>query len=83
MSGDVGLFKEQKVFLKPTARMAAFRAFCASKEDGQALKVFESMLFDDLALKRQNLSTTLFAAMEFETHEVVMNIIDRVRKQGK
>ncbi|CAI5746804.1 unnamed protein product [Peronospora destructor] len=76
-------FEEQKIFLKPTARIAAFRAFCASKEDGQARKVFESMLFDDLALKRQNFSTTLIAAMELERHEVVMNIIDRVRKYGK
>ncbi|CAI5705565.1 unnamed protein product [Peronospora effusa] len=76
-------FEEQKVYLKPTARMAAFKAFCASKEDGQALKVFESMLFDDLALKRQNFSTSVIAAMEFERHEVVLSIIDRVRKQGK
>ncbi|CAH0482758.1 unnamed protein product [Peronospora belbahrii] len=79
----LSFFKEQKIFLKPTARMAAFRAFCIAKEDGLALKMFESMLSDDLAFQKRNFSTILIAAMECERHEVVINIIDRVRKQGK
>ncbi|KAI9919137.1 hypothetical protein PsorP6_011814 [Peronosclerospora sorghi] len=75
-------FNKQGVHLKPTARIATFKAFCVAKEDVEALKVFKTMVDDDLVEKERNLTTILIVAIEFERADVVTHIIKCLREQG-